>query len=150
MFSTYFKREKSQGVDFSESPTLTDQHFKDECNMQHIVQRALHTGCIDPSLVRSIGKYVEDGAAVGTFLEAQRIVARGKSVFEQLPSDMRNRFHNSPVELLHFLQQPENRDEAVKMGFFKATSPVSPAVGTDKPLDITVPTDTNTDASANV
>lgn len=51
-------------------------------------------------------------------LDAQREAANR---FMGLPHKLRKRFHNSPKELWDFLQDPENADEAVRLGLLKRT-----------------------------
>lgn len=43
-------------------------------------------------------------------------LARAKSMFEELPSKLRQRFHNDPKEMLGFLSDSKNDDEAIKLG----------------------------------
>lgn len=67
-------------------------------------------------------------------------VNRVDQVFELLPSSVRDEFHNSPIEMLKFLDDPENRDRAVKLGLLKEiksnTSEVSnPETATQKPSE---------------
>lgn len=147
-FSTYYNRPISAGLDFSDSPSMTEQNHSDELDINRIVNRALRTGAIDPSLVRTFGKYA-DTTSAGDFFSANMRYREGVEAFEALPSDIRNRFHNDPGELLEFISKEENRAEAEKLGFLEAkTAPVSPEVGTN-PLDLNVPTDTG-DGTASV
>lgn len=146
MFSTYFERPSSAGLDFSESPTLTEQHHAAENDINVIVQRALRSG-IDPSLVRTFGKYA-DVTSVGDFMSAQMKYREGVEAFEALPSALRERFHNDPAELLTFLADKGNRAEAEKLGLLEKLpppAPVSPEVVPGDPLDITGTTDTKTE-----
>lgn len=130
------------GIDFSDSPSLTEQHHAADLEINRIVNRALRTGAVEPSLMRTFGKYA-DATTAGDFLSANITYRKGVEAFEALPSDIRDRFHNDPVQLLTFIADEKNRDEAIKLGFIEAPAPESPAVGTLNPLDINVPTDTN-------
>lgn len=142
MFATYFKKPDVSGLDFTDSPSLTEQHHAPDLDMNTIVTRALKTGAIDPSLVRTFGKYA-DVTTVGDYMDAHMRYRSGVESFEALPSSIRDRFHNNPAELLEFIHDPKNRDEAIKLGFIeKPIVPVSPEVGTVVPLDLNVPTDT--------
>lgn len=68
--------------------------------------------------------------------------------FFELPSAVRERFANDPMQLLAFLMDPRNRPEAEKLGLVNV-SPAAPAApagqagGTLSSLDVTVPGDTN-------
>lgn len=61
--------------------------------------------------------------------EAKARLDEADAQFMALPSDIRARFHNSPLELINFLSREENRAEAVKLGFIDPppTPDVSPA-----------------------
>ena len=37
-------------------------------------------------------------------------------MFDNLPSDVRNRFNNNPAQLLDFVADPENKEEAIELG----------------------------------
>lgn len=53
------------------------------------------------------------------FQEAMFIVAQGKSMFEELPGEIRKRFSNDPAQFLGFVQNPDNMDEMARMGILK-------------------------------
>lgn len=60
--------------------------------------------------------------------EAKARLDDAEAQFMALPSDIRARFHNSPLELIDFLGREENRAEAQKLGFIDPPpSDVSPA-----------------------
>lgn len=44
------------------------------------------------------------------FQEAQNQLAKATSMFEQLPSETRNRFSNSPEKFFEFVNHPDNAD----------------------------------------
>lgn len=146
MFHTYFTPPKGSSVDFSDSPSMTEQYHKDDLDINRIVNRALRDGAMDPSLNRVFGKYA-DVSDAGDFLSANIKYRQGVEAFENLSSKIRSRFNNDPMQLLQFLDDPNNREEAIELGFIEKVAPVSPAVGTNPPLDINVPTDTGDNAS---
>lgn len=121
---------------------LTEQYHAPEHDINRIVERALRTGALDPSLVRTIGRFV-DVAEYGDFTTAQNRIAEASNAFSRLPGRIRERFNNSPAMLLAFLADERNRDEAVKLGLIEKGAASTAPVGTG-PLDITVPTDTET------
>lgn len=148
MFHTYFNRPKGSSVSFENSVSLTEQHHKDDLDINRIVNRALRDGAMDPSLNRHFGKFMDASDSVD-FLEANIRYRQGVEAFENLSSKIRTRFNNDPHQLMQFLEDPANRDEAIKLGFIEKPVPVSPEVGTGSPLDLTVPTDTG-DGTAKV
>ena len=60
--------------------------------------------------------------------EAKARLDDAEAQFMALPSDIRARFHNSPLQLIDFLSREENRAEAQKLGFIDPPpADVSPA-----------------------
>lgn len=100
--------------------SMTKQAHKDECDINRIVSRYERSG-VNPFAMPQAsygGEIVEVGAA--TFHEAMGVVASAGEAFEALPSHMRKRFNNSPHELLAFLGDAKNLDEAVRLGLVEA------------------------------
>lgn len=60
-----------------------------------------------------------DFSNVQTYLEAATQVKQAEQEFANLPSRIRNRFNNNPVELLEFMQNEENFEEAVELGLVR-------------------------------
>jgi hypothetical protein len=44
-------------------------------------------------------------------------------LFEDLPAEVRFKFDNKPAELLKFMSDPANADEAIDLGLFKPSEP---------------------------
>lgn len=148
-FCTYFSPCGKSGLDFSDSPTLTEQHHKDALDPNKIIDNVIRTGSFEHLNIERFGTFA-DATTASTFFEAQMAFRRGQEAFENLPVDIRNRFNNSPEQLLQFLENPANRDESVKLGFLKPNiAPESPAVVPDTPLDITGTTDTKAPAEVS-
>lgn len=99
-------------IEFTEE-TRTRQSFKDECDIRTILARYVKTGAID--------HFARHGASYGDFpavdfLTAMQITAQAQSMFNDLPSAIRERFDNDPAAFLEFAQDPANADEMVEMG----------------------------------
>lgn len=62
------------------------------------------------------------GSLVGlpSYEECLNVVIRGQEVFDALPSEIRAKFRNDPKEFLKFMDDPANKDEAIKLGLVKA------------------------------
>lgn len=89
------------------------QQFKDDCDINSIMKRFQKTGAID-HVSRHQPQY---GVATPTdYHAALNIVTMAQSMFEELPSSLRRRFNGNPQELLEFVQNPANEDEADKLG----------------------------------
>lgn len=100
-----------------EGPSLTKQSFKDECDVNVLLEKYLSTGLLD-HVVESEGRY-------GDFLtgldyhSAMNVVVAAREAFEELPAKLRRRFHEDPAEFLDFVADPENVDEMRKLGLLK-------------------------------
>ena len=58
-----------------------------------------------------------------TFRQAQETVIAAAEAFAALPSRVRQRFNNDPAELLEFLADESNREEAVFLGLIEKPEP---------------------------
>lgn len=96
---------------------FTEQHHKKECDINYIVKKYDKTGLIQ-HISRFEGKFGDMSGA--DFQTMQNKVANALSMFEQLPSEIRNRFKNSPTELLSFMDNEQNRNEAIKLGLIRS------------------------------
>lgn len=92
----------------------TQQQFKDEVNINKIVAKYKKSGVYD-RIVANQGIYA-DLTQIPDFQMCQDKIAKAKQGFDLLPSEMRKRFHNDPAELIEFLQDDKNYEEAVKLG----------------------------------
>lgn len=89
------------------------QQFKDDCNINIIMKRYQKTGAID-----HYAKYGQEygQASPVTLHEAMNIITRAQTMFNELPSTVRNRFDNSPQDFLAFVQDGKNAEEAKALG----------------------------------
>jgi len=98
----------------------TQQHLKEEVDVNHIVARALRTGILgDPLAIGRREGIFADVSAVGDFHSSLRRIDAAKEAFMELPADLRKRFNHDPANLLAFLADPANKEEAVKLGLVK-------------------------------
>lgn len=109
-----------RGVDCSVEPSMTKQSFADECDINKIMERYEKTG------VMPEGRHMyEFGDAISeySYQESLNAVIHADEQFAQLPAKLRDRFGNDPVQLLKFLEDPANRDEAVELGLVDRPPP---------------------------
>ena len=91
----------------------TKQSFKDETDVNQIIARHTRMGTL--SHLEQWGGQYGDWSDFD-FQEAQNQIASAKSMFEELPSAVRNRFSNSPEQFLEYVNNPENaKDLATKL-----------------------------------
>lgn len=89
------------------------QEFKDDADINSIMRKFQKTGTIDHA-----SKYQPEYgiASPTTFQESMNIVTRAQSIFNALPSSVRNKFNNSAAEFLEFVQDEKNYEEGQKIG----------------------------------
>lgn len=96
-----------------EFPSLTQQSFKEEVDINEIVRRFGITGQVPESFNPGV---FGDFTGVDDFHESMNKIAAAQQEFMQLPAAIRERFGNDPGKMLEFLSDSSNKDEAVKLG----------------------------------
>lgn len=91
----------------------TKQGFAAECDINRIMARYMETGQLDPRMVRE-GRFGEIPDT--DYQEAMFIVSEARSAFAELPASMRERFNNDPGQLLAWVHDPANIEEAHSLG----------------------------------
>lgn len=117
-----------------EGTDRTKQSFKAECDINNIMAKYQRTGVLDFAAKRE----PQYGDCTGVEFQAgMEMIARARGMFEELPSSVRARFENDPVEFLNFVQNPENRAEAKELGLLKPdaleATPLPPPLPSDAP-----------------
>ena len=104
-------------------PSMTQQHFADECDINNIMKRYQNTGILtEPGQGSGLPPMFGDFSEVSDYQTAQNAVIDVQEAFAQLPSRVRARFDNDPAALLEFLGKEENRIEAVSLGLVNPPS----------------------------
>lgn len=101
------------GIDFTNDPGLTQQQFKDECDINEIVRRFGLTGEL-PENVRTPRS--GDFTGVNDYQSAMNAVRAADEAFMELPGELRKRFDNDPQKLMDFMEDENNKEEAIKLG----------------------------------
>lgn len=92
---------------------FTEQQYKDTCDVNKIIQKYDKHGLI--THVSSIeAKYGDMTGA--DYKTAMDLVVNMRTMFNELPSEIRKRFDNSPEKYLNFMEDPANRKEAIDLG----------------------------------
>lgn len=96
---------------------LTQQHFADASDINKIVDRFNRTGLLGgPG--RPSGRVPEFLNLTGdSFHEMLIRVEQARGAFNGLPAKIRRRFSNNPENLLRFIGDDKNIEEAIEMGF---------------------------------
>lgn len=97
-------------------PSRTQQHFKDECDIDRILKKYSATGFLVDPLAPRRDPLFGDFSESMSFMEAQTRIVRVREAFDSLPSQIRDRFGNDPYRLLSWCEDPDNAEEAVQLG----------------------------------
>lgn len=113
---------------YNEEESKTQQHHKDEVDLNVIVARyGITDGAIPPAATDP--RYFGDFSDAPTFREALDRTHTAKERFAMLPANIRERFNHSPLKLWEFVSNPDNAEEAVRLGLLKKTpEAAAPAV----------------------
>lgn len=112
-----------------EDDSLTQQQFTADADINTLAVRFGLVGKPMPQIPWDPSHYgdVSNIPDLRTVLEVKR---QAKENFMALPPKLRARFHNKMEELWDFVNDPENSDEAVRLGLL-ARRPDTPADGPD-------------------
>nr|QJB19383.1 MAG: internal scaffolding protein [Microvirus sp.] len=94
-------------------PSLTQQQFAAETNINNIVDTFMKTGHLPDPV--SMPQYV-DYEGIFDFQSAMNVVRQADENFMRMDAKVRARFHNSPQEFLEFFADPANQKEAINLG----------------------------------
>lgn len=100
-------------------PTMTNQAFKDEVDLNVIMARYIGTGVVPQNITR-IPLPPEQLIEPMDYQTALHYVMEVHDAFEQLPASVRARFQNNPQEIMQFIENPANREEAIRIGLIDA------------------------------
>lgn len=99
-----------------EDASLTQQHQKDQADINFIIEQFNVTGILPTSPVSpSYG----DFSGVHDYQSALNALIALQDDFDGLPAKVRAKFDNDPENLINFLNNEENRDEAIELGLIE-------------------------------
>jgi len=98
------------------------QSFAAECDVNNILAQYDRTGMLS-HLAKIEPRY---GDTTGfDFTRSMDLLNEAEKMFMGLPASMRAEFDNQPANFFEFVQNPQNRDEAIKMGLIRPSIPPS-------------------------
>jgi phage internal scaffolding protein len=98
-------------------PTLAQQQFRDEADINTILERFGRTGeVIVPVRAPEFGDYSE----VTDYHTAMNMIIEAQNAFDALPARIRREFGNDPGRFVDFVSDEKNRDKALEMGLIEA------------------------------
>lgn len=113
--------------------SLTVQSEAEDADINTIVERFGLTGQL-PSNVRMPTS--GDFTGVASYHDACNLAIAADEAFMQFPAEVRKRFNHDPAELMAFVEDAANRDEAIRLGLVvppaaAAAAPISSAATAD-------------------
>lgn len=95
-------------------PGFTVQEDKDKVDINNIVAGHRKTGAINH--LAQGEPFYGDVSQISGFQEALDVVNQANELFMQMPAKARDKFANNPNNMIKFLQDPKNIDEAIQLG----------------------------------
>lgn len=119
-FRTLFNYDRNQVSDdtatLNMEPSLTRQEFANDADINVLVERMMRGEDIPTNTTPP-----KDGdfSELPDFTAATQMIRQAQQVFDALPARIRSRFQNEPQKYIDFFHDPDNYDEALKMGLVK-------------------------------
>ncbi len=117
---------EKQKVTITTLDARTEQCHRDECDITKIIAKYDRTGVLNH--VNEFEARYEDltGLDYQTMLNT---VANAQSMFEGLPSEIRNQFANDPANFISFMDDENNNEQMYEMGL--KNRPISEKIGSE-------------------
>lgn len=130
---------KKPGLSFAkENPksiSKTQQHFKADADIHTIMDRYTHTGLYyDPLKPPTRQPQYGDYSNVD-YQGLQNTIAKINNDFSLLPSNIRRMFGDNPQIMIDWLSNPENKEEAIKLGLLPRKEEAKAASTVDIPQE---------------
>lgn len=103
----------ANGISIDPDEKRTHESFKDECDINTIVERFGLTGELPENVRVPVSG---DFTGITDFQSAMNAVRAAEEAFMELPPQVRYRFANNPQKLLEFIEDGSNLEEARKLG----------------------------------
>jgi len=122
-----------------EEENRTEQHHKDEVNINNIVKRHGHELIAKTAALQQF-KY--DDVVGNDFQETMNIIIKAQDSFQSVPSDIRKQFNNNPAEFMDYIHNPENKEQLVAWGMMEPEQEIQPMhVIVENPPPVETPPD---------
>ena len=131
-FTTIYNYKSPKGI-VNKSASMTQAQFKDECDINHIMDRYMRTGCLSDPLSQSRPGTYGDFTEMGDYMENMNKIIQAREMFDALPAKVRERFGNNPGAMIDFVMDPANQQEAIKLGLLEVieTNEINKEIKTD-------------------
>lgn len=118
-FYTRYNPPPQVSVKFSK-PSLTQQQFRQECDINNIIASVNSAGVTNNPLWNGTRRPLYgdfSGIQDMDYLQAQNTFLDASARFMELPAKVRQRFNNNPAELLAYIQSNPSSEELAQLGF---------------------------------
>lgn len=125
-------------TDFAGDKGFTVQSDRADADINTIIARYLKTGVIPPSTKGE--PFYGDVSEFSGLADSLIKIQEADRLFMSYPAAIRERFDNDKVNFIEFLENPDNRDEAIELGLIQkpvipdGEAPAVPGPGPDKPV----------------
>lgn len=112
-------------ITYFEDESLTQQHFTEEADLNVLAKRfGLDKGPLP--VAPADPRYYGDMSNIPDLRTVLDIAHDAREKFAALPAKLRARFNNQASQLWDFVNDPENADEAVRLGLLARPEPEIP------------------------
>lgn len=98
---------------------VTEQEHQKECDVNEIIKKYQREKVIEH--VSHFNAFYGDMSG-DDFRSSIEKMQNCRNHFQELPSEIRRRFDNSPEHLLRFMENPQNREEGIRIGLIRNDS----------------------------
>lgn len=96
-------------------PSRTQKQYKDDVDVNKIMARYKKTGQINHLRNAAQGTYM-DLTQIPDLLTARLQILQAESAFQNIPPELRLKFQNKPENLIAYLKDSKNHEEAIHLG----------------------------------
>lgn len=101
--------------EYNPEPSMTQQHFQDECDINNILAKFVKNGFLE-----TVGPgYYDDVSDSYEYRQSIEILREAEARFADLPATVRKHFNNDPGAFMDFVHNPSNREKAIELGMIK-------------------------------
>lgn len=114
--------ERASSDSINNEPSMTQLHHAEDNDLNVIMKRyGITDGALPPMALdpKYFGEFDSELDLSEVFRRQREAVER----FDAMPATLRNKFHNNPAELFHWIHQAENEQEGYDLGIFKRPTP---------------------------
>ncbi|WP_167519421.1 hypothetical protein [Intestinirhabdus alba] len=133
IINSRYRHPAAAGITFTE-PTLTQQHFAQETDINQIVRRAINTGDVSVFTPADRSEFY-DCTVYEDYQSSLHFLKEIEDDFSSLPSDIRRQFNDRADNYVRFMTDPANVGKAVELGLLQGGEKSKPQASASDPSD---------------